>query len=288
MSTQDTASGPNSLPGIGQAVVRWLGKLFTTERQPAEGELAFLSKMAGSSPPRPEEFEPLLTLLREGTVEIQCLAPYCTNRVYYVMVSGGGQEIGAVYKPVKGEAPLGDYPIGTLAARDVAAFLVSEALGWHLVPPTVYRTEAPLGSGSLQVYIHKPPNYYLLDLSAQDGPALKRVALFDLLANNGDRKRGHLLPSGPGKLWSIDHGLCFNRPFVVRTLDLPEIMELDGRPIPDDLLDDVAGFRQRLDSDGPLIAALDALLVPPEIAALRSRADRLLTSRRYGVLHSFP
>jgi hypothetical protein len=271
-------SNPNSFPGIGQTVVHWLGKLFTTERDPAKEK--FLSEMASSSPPRPEEFETLLTLLREGTVEIQCLADFCTNKVYYAMVSGDRQTIGAVYKPVKDETLLGDFPTGTLASRDVAAFLVSEALGWHLVPPTVYRTEAPLGPGALQVYIHKPSNYYLLDFSEQDRPALKRVALFDLLTNNGDRKRAHLLPGDSGKLWSIDHGLCFNQPFLVRTF-VEEILELDGQPIPEDLLDDVASFRQRLDSDQPLIAALNALLAPPEMAALHSRADRLLTSRRY-------
>jgi uncharacterized repeat protein (TIGR03843 family) len=166
----------------------------------------------------------------------------------------------------------------------VAAFLVSQALGWRLVPPTVYRTEAPLGPGALQAFIYRPPNSYLLNLSAKDRTALKRVALFDLLTNNADRQPLHLLRDHSGELWSIDHGLCFNSRFALRTF----IWELDGQPIPENLLDDVAGFRQRLDSDQPMIAALHALLAPPEMAALRRRADALLAARRYVALYHLP
>lgn len=278
MSEQNVISNPNSFTGIGQMVIHWLGKLFETKRDPAEEK--FLSKMAGSSPPRPGEFEALLTLLHEGAVEIQCRPYFGSNSIYYVLVSYGQQQIGGVYKPVQGEAPLSDFPKGTLAARGVAAFLVSEALGWHLVPPTVYRIEAPLGPGAIQVYINKPPTFYYLKFTAKDIPALKRVALFDLLTNNADRKQSHLLPGNCGGLWSIDHGLCFHKQFKLRTF----IRDFDGKPIPENLLNDVAGFRQRLDSDQQLIAALDALLAPPEMAALRCRTDELLASRRYVAL----
>jgi hypothetical protein len=267
-------SNPNSLLGIGRAIVGWLGKIFESERDPAKEQ--FLAKMASSSLPRPEEFEALLTLLREGAVEIQCPPRSGSNGVYYVLVSWGRQEIGGVYKPVQDEAPLDDFPKKTLALREIAAFLVSEALGWRLVPPTVYRAEAPLGPGSLQVYICKR-RPYCLKFPAEDIPALKRVALFDLLANNADRKPVHILPGNPGELWSIDHGLCFHRVSALRTF----ICEFDGQPISENLLNDVAGFRQRLDSDRSLIAALAALLSPPEMAALRRRADELLTLRRY-------
>jgi hypothetical protein len=269
----------NAFRGIGRAVVHWLGKFFATEPDPAKEK--FLAEMASLSSPRLEEFEALLTLLREGTVEIQCRPYSGTNSVYYVWVSCGRQQTGGVYKPVKGEAPLSDFPKGTLASREVAAFLVSQALGWPLVPPTVYRTEAPLGPGALQVYINRPPDFYLLNFSVKDMPALKRVALFDLLTNNADRKPAHLRPGNSGELWSIDHGLCFNSRFALRTF----IWELDGQPIPENLLDDVAGFRQRLDSDQQMIAALSALLSPSEMAALRRRADALLAARRYALYH---
>ena len=282
MSVRNTTSNPNSFLGIGRTIVRWLGKLSAIGRDLAKEQ--FLSKMASSSLPRPEEFEVILALLREGAVEIQCRSYSGSNSVYYVLVSCDRQQMGGVYKPVKGEIPLGDFAEGTLASREVAAFLVSQALGWRLVPPTVYRTEAPLGPGALQVYIHKPSNYYFLDFSAKDRPALERVALFDLLINNADRKPLHLLPGNSGELWSIDHGLCFNSRFALRTF----IWEPDGQPIPKNLLDDVAGFRQQLDADQPMIAALNALLAPPEMAALRRRADALLAARRYVALYHLP
>jgi hypothetical protein len=279
MSPGACTSNPNSSLGIGRTVVRWLGKFFATEPDPAKEK--FLSKMASSSSPRPEKFEALLTLLREGAMEIQCRSYSGSNSVYYVLVSCDQQQIGGVYKPVRGEAPLGDFPKGTLASREVAAFLVSQALGWCLVPPTVYRTQAPLGPGALQVYIHTPSNDYWPNFSTKDRPALERVALFDLLTNNADRKPAHLLPGNSGELGSIDHGLCFNSRFALRTF----IWEFDGQPIPENLLDDVAGFRQQLDPDQPKIAALNALLAPPEMAALRCRADALLAVRRYFLYH---
>jgi len=117
----------------------------------------------------------------------------------------------------------------------------------------------------------------LVGFSAGDRLALQRVALFDLLTNNADRKREHLLPGNSGRLWSIDHGLCFHQRLQVRTF----IREFDGQPIPEDLLGDVAAFRQRLESDQHGTAALATLLSAPELAALRCRANQLLASRRY-------
>jgi hypothetical protein len=275
MSRPNTTSNPHPFLGIWRTAVHRLGKFSTAEGDRAKEE--FLSKMASSDPPRAEEFGSLLTLLREGAVDIQCLASFTTNGVYYAMVSCARQEIGAVYKPAREETPLSDFPTGTFAFREAAAFLVSEALGWHLVPPTVYRDEAPLGPGALQVYVNKPSDYYLPDFLERDRTALERVALFDLLTNNADRKRAHLLPGNSGRLWSIDHGLCFHQRLLVRTF----IEEFDGQPIPEDLLGDVAAFRGWLESDQQMAAALTTLLSAPEMAALRCRADQLLTSKRY-------
>jgi uncharacterized repeat protein (TIGR03843 family) len=242
-------------------------------------EVKFLTTMAGFSPPRPEEFEALLTLLQEGTMEIQCSARFGTNGVYYAFISDNQRQIGGVYKPVKCEITLSDFPKGTLAGREVAAFLVSEALGWHFVPPTVYRTKAPYGPGSLQIYIHRSPDSCHLEFTGKDISGLERVALFDMLTNNADRKPGHLLPGNPGGLWLIDHGLCFHQRPILGTF----LWKCEDRPIPQELLTDVAGFRQRLDSDSSLITALSAFLSPPEMSALHQRADQLLTTRRYAL-----
>jgi uncharacterized repeat protein (TIGR03843 family) len=233
--------------------------------------------VARSNPPRQEEFEAILTLLREGALDIQCPARFGSNCVYYTFVSDERQLIGGVYKPVKGEITLYDFPKGTLAGREVAAFLVSEALGWHFVPPTVYRSQAPDGPGALQLYIPTPPDFYHIKFNEQDLPALQRVALFDLLTNNADRKPAHLLAGNPGEVWSIDHGLCFHQQFALRTF----LWEFEGKPIPQNLLNDVANVQQRLGTDRSFIVGLSAFLTPTEVSALRRRVDKLLTERRY-------
>jgi hypothetical protein len=120
------SSGTNTLSSIGQNMLRWLEHLFKTQQDSTR--VSFLTTMAGSNPPRPEEFETFLTLLQEGTMEIQCAARFGSNAVFYAFISNNQQQIGGVYKPVKGEIPLSDFPKGTLAGREVAAFLVSEAL----------------------------------------------------------------------------------------------------------------------------------------------------------------
>jgi hypothetical protein len=274
-SQKEVSSDTNILSGIGQSMIQWLGNLFKTQQDPAR--VRFLTTMAGSSPPRPEEFEALLTLLQEGAMEIQCSARFGSNAVFYAFISDNQQQIGSVYKPVEGEITLTDFPKGTLAGREVAAFLVSEALSWHFVPPTVYRTQAPYGPGSLQVYIDTSPDSSDLDFSGKDISGLDRVALFDMLVNNADRKPGHLRLGNTGGLWLIDHGLCFHWRRNLRTF----LWKYGGKPIPQALLADVASFRQRLDSDSSLITALSAYLSPSEISALRKRADQLLTERRY-------
>ncbi len=274
MTQPNSLTQPNK-PSSGQKVTHWMGHLFKTPRPPAE--MNFLSLTASSGAPRPEAFAALLTLLQAGEMEIQGPTRFGSNEVYYAFISAGGRRGGGVYKPVKGEAPLADFPVGTLAGREVAAFLVSEALGWRFVPPTVYRLQAAYGPGALQLYIPTPPDFYHLKFTPNDTPALRRVALFDWLINNADRKAGHILPGSSGELWLIDQGLCFHPQFKLKTF----LGEFEGQAIPPDLLNDVAGFRQRLDSDYALVAAMGAFLAPPELSALRHRADKLLTMRLY-------
>ena len=163
----------------------------------------------------------------------------------------------AVYKPLRGERPLWDFPAG-LHRREVAAYQLSEALGWGLVPPTVLRDDAPLGEGSLQLFVDGRLRAALLHAARGRGPPRRRCArscLFDLLANNTDRKSGHCLLDDDGRIWAIDNALCFHADFKLRTV----IWEFGGEPMPADRLADVERFVA-----GGVPAALAALLSPLE------------------------
>jgi hypothetical protein len=220
----------------------------------------------------------LLNLLQEGRLEIEGLLPEGSNYTFLAQVSLGELQTYAVYKPTRGEQPLWDFPDATLANREVAAFVVSEALGWHFVPPTVLRPEGPHGPGSLQFFIHTEPDCHYFTLSQDDkATQLPRVAAFDLLVNNADRKGGHILKDTDGKLWLIDHGICFNAQPKLRTV----VWDFSGQPVPEDVLGEVGAFRKRLGDDRPLIKLLGTLLAAEEVAALRRRADRLLSTRKF-------
>ncbi len=231
-------------------------------------------------PDEPEviDLEDLLTLMQDGSLKIQGLLPEGSNYTFLSVVSHGERETYAVYKPTRGEQPLWDFPESTLAYREVAAFVVSEALGWHFVPPTVYRTEGPHGPGSLQFFVHTEPDCHYFTLSQADkAEHLPRVALFDILVNNADRKGGHILKDTQGKLWLIDHGICFNAQPKLRTV----VWDFNGEPIPTPLLEEMAAFRKKLDEDKSLKQALSTLLAVDEVAALRRRTDRLLRAGKF-------
>ena len=123
----------------------------------------------------------------------------------------------AVYKPARGERPLWDFPNGTLYRREVAAYLVSEQLGWRLVPPTLAR-DGPLGIGSVQLYVDADPEVTAFELLADGNPSMARIAAFDVVTNNADRKAGHCLAGQDGHVWAIDHGLCFHVQAKLRTV----------------------------------------------------------------------
>jgi hypothetical protein len=228
--------------------------------------------------PRAISLDDLLTLLQEGTLEIQGLLPEGSNYTFLSVVTQRDQETYAVYKPTRGEQPLWDFPESTLAYREVAAFVVSEALGWHFVPPTVYRNEGPHGPGSLQFFVHTEPDCHYFTLSKNDkAEHLPRVALFDIIVNNADRKGGHILKDTLGKLWLIDHGICFNAQPKLRTV----VWDFNGEPIADELLAEMAAFRKKLDDEKALKQALATLLAAEEVTALRRRTDRLLRAGRF-------
>ena len=188
--------------------------------------------------------------------------------------AGNGQDLQAVYKPSKGEQPLWDFPDHTLAHREVAAYLVSEALGWNFVPFTALREDGPYGPGSIQQFIAYDPNYHYFNFSDEDKARLEPVMLFDLLCNNADRKGSHvIIETETDKMWLIDHGLCFHEQNKLRTV----IWDYAGQPIPEDLLKSLT----RLSSTPSLLPDLQPYLNPGEISALLARAERLVKSGVY-------
>ena len=194
-----------------------------------------------------------------------------SNYTFLVDVTHEGQSYPAVYKPSKGEQPLWDFEENTLALREVAAYLVSEALEFHFVPFTVFREDAPHGPGSLQQYIEYDPEYHYFNFSEEDKQRLTPVVLFDLLINNADRKGSHVFfEEGTHKLFAIDHGVCFHQEDKLRTV----IWDFAGQAIPEELL-------APLSSIDSWRANLEPYLSPDEIRTLESRAKKLLDSRKF-------
>lgn len=216
----------------------------------------------GSTPERE------LRLLTEGGLELVGQIVRSSNETFLVNLSLGEQTGQAVYKPVAGERPLSDFPPG-LHRRERAAYLLSEELGWGLVPPTVIRKDAPLGEGSLQWFVDCDFREHYFTISSEDPsthPDMARMALFDYLANNTDRKSGHVLRGNDKRIWGIDHGLCFSAISKLRTV----IWDFAGEPIPEALLADIAPLASAVP------AALAELLDGDEVSALQRRTQRML------------
>ena len=188
-----------------------------------------------------------------------------SNYTFLVEVTYEDQTYPAVYKPKRGEQPLWDFPESSLAHREVAAYLISEALGLHIVPFTILREEGPYGAGSLQQFIDYDPEYHYFNFTSEDKDLLRPVVLFDLLVNNADRKGGHVFfENETHKLFAIDHGICFHEEDKLRTV----LWDFSGQKIPDDLL-------ARLTLSPNLLADLEPHLSPNEIIALQSRTDSI-------------
>jgi uncharacterized repeat protein (TIGR03843 family) len=210
-------------------------------------------------------------------VEIEGRLPWSSNATFLTTLTCDGARHRAIYKPVRGERPLWDFEPG-LHRRERAAFVLSEALGWGVVPPTVIRADAPLGEGSLQWWVDADHGEHYFTIHAQRPDLhdrLRAICAFDLLANNTDRKSGHCLLDGDiatgTNVWAIDNALCFSAESKLRTV----IWEFGGEPVPDELLDDVAGLA------GAVPAELTDLLDTEEVAALQARAARLAAARRF-------
>ena len=179
-----------------------------------------------------------------------------------------------VYKPARGERPLHDFPYGTLHRREVAAYELSRLLGWDIVPPTVER-HGPEGEGSMQLFIEHEPNehYFVLRTEPRFDERFIRFAAFDLIANNADRKGGHLLRDPQDRIWGIDNGLCFHVHDKLRTV----IWDHAGTPLPASLLADVERVRACVDDGAEPAAALAECISDVERSALVRRCDALLS-----------
>jgi uncharacterized repeat protein (TIGR03843 family) len=175
-------------------------------------------------------------LLEEGELTLQGRMPWSSNRTFLTSICLGNEAANAVYKPASGERPLWDFPDG-LYRREIAAYELSEALGWRLVPMTIERDDAPMGTGSLQWFVDADfeQHYFTLIEDERWWPQLERICAFDILANNTDRKSGHCLVDTDGHIWAIDNGLSFHAEFKLRTV----IWEFGGEPIPTDVLEDI-------------------------------------------------
>ncbi|MDQ3986202.1 MAG: SCO1664 family protein [Actinomycetota bacterium] len=212
----------------------------------------------------------VLDLLATGEIEVLGLLPYSSNYVFLARVGTIPHDVLAVYKPRRGERPLWDFASGTLATREVAAFVLSEVAGWRFVPPTVLREDGPLGEGSLQLFIdHDPERHYyvLAEERLNDFPPF---VAFDVIVNNADRKAGHIVEDSEGRLWAVDHGLTFNSDPKLRTV----IWELAGKALDDDLRGVIQSLVQSLRGESG--TRLTELLSPVEVAATIARAERLL------------
>jgi hypothetical protein len=215
--------------------------------------------------------ERVIALLQQGKITLEGLMPDSSNYTFLVRVGADDLEGLAIYKPRRGERPLWDFPRGTLCQREAAAYLVSEALEWHLIPPTVLRDVEPHGFGSLQLFVDADPDAHYFSLRGNFDDQCMRIAAFDVLVNNADRKGGHILLDAENRLWAIDHGITFHAEPKLRTV----IWEYAGQPIPTALVEDIGRLPEQIES-GALGQVLAELLEPYEIEAFRRRIDRLL------------
>jgi len=229
-------------------------------------------------------------LLQCGEIVAYELVPWGSNYTFLVALAdeeGTPRTVG-IYKPRQGEAPLWDFPDGTLYRREQAAYFLSAWLGWDFVPETTIR-EGPYGLGTVQAYVEAQDDAHYFTLRDGHAAELRRMAVFDIIANNADRKAGHLFKGVDGKIYGIDHGLTFNVQPKLRTV----IWDYTGEPIPEPLLRDLESHL----GDSAAVAALRAQWAPlldgREIERFFGRAERLLKSRTFpgfglGRSHNIP
>lgn len=223
----------------------------------------------------------VLDVLRDGEIDVVGRIVGSSNNALLVTVTEvcpepeTGRAVHAVYKPTIGERPLDDFPDGTLTRREVAAWLVSEASGWGIVPPTILR-DGPFGEGMVQAFVEADPDVDVVAMVVEDDPRLRRMAAFDAAVNNTDRKGGHILPIDGGRhIHGVDHGVCFSAFPKLRTV----LWGWRGEPLGPDELEGLTRIRAAL--DGGLGSDLAALLSRAEVRATTGRVDALLGAARF-------
>ncbi|MEA2638847.1 MAG: hypothetical protein QOF51_241 [Chloroflexota bacterium] len=215
-------------------------------------------------------------LLKHGEVKGLETIPWGSNFTFCAVLDLEGRQGLGVYKPRRGERPLWDFPDGTLYRREYAAYVTSQALGWPFVPATVVR-DGPHGVGSMQLWVESEPPRSYRELQDPNDLQLARIAAFDFVTNNADRKAGHVLRDPGGKLWGIDHGLCFNVVPKVRTV----LIHLCGSPVPRLVLEELAQFREDTERVEALTTLLAAHLECEEIEVFLKRVDLMLAKGVY-------
>ncbi|MBB4762283.1 SCO1664 family protein [Amorphoplanes digitatis] len=245
--------------------------------------------------------EDALELLTRGEMELEGRLVGASNTTLRAEITLDGLTRRCVYKPVRGERPLWDFPDGTLAGREVSAFLVSQATGWGLVPPTILR-DGPLGPGACQLWIDEPDDAETLigfipaydvpagwfaiasardedgdayALAHADDPRLSRLAVLDAVINNADRKAGHVLYAPGGRIHAVDHGVCFHVENKLRTV----LWGWTGKAIPADSVETLSVLAERLEGD--LGAELEQHLTVTEVQHAQLRVRRLLRAARF-------
>jgi uncharacterized repeat protein (TIGR03843 family) len=222
----------------------------------------------------PADDDEALRLLRDGEIDLEGRLLDASNVTLVGAIRTGTLVAECVYKPVAGERPLWDFPDGTLAGREVAAHLVSQATGWRVVPPTVLR-DGQFGTGMVQLWVDGDPDVDLAAFVRRDHPALRRMAVFDAVVNNADRKGGHIIPLPDGHVFGVDHGICFSVDPKLRTL----LWRWAGKPLTDEAVE----VLERLADDllGDLGEQLHEHLTRREVTCTRQRVATLLRTRRH-------
>jgi uncharacterized repeat protein (TIGR03843 family) len=218
---------------------------------------------------QPRGRDATLALLEHGEVELLGRLTDATNATFVCQVSRGDAGMLAVYKPRRGERPLDDFPVGTLGFRERAAYLVSEASGWDIAPPTILR-DGPVGAGMLQAWIDVDPEVDVLEMVMTGDRRLRPICLFDAMTNNADRKGTHLLPVAGGHIYGVDHGICFSDEPKLRSV----LWAWRGTTITAEEMAAIKSVDEAL--AGALRVALSELISEREIEATRQRTRALI------------
>ena len=211
-------------------------------------------------------------ILKEGDLVVTGRLIDASNATLLAECTFGDQSRKCIYKPIAGERPLWDFPDGNLAQREFAAYLISEYLQMHIVPLTILR-DGPFGQGMVQEWIDIDVEVDLAEFFSQDDPQLRKMALFDAVINNTDRKIGHLLPNPEGKLYGCDHGVTFHHEYKLRTV----LWQWAGSDLSKEELNSLESLNEILQSDES--ALLQSLITPVEVVALQSRIQELIKMR---------